>query len=551
MYNNKHHKFDYQYNHKLFAHCNRWGNDVIDYISDLKPKVVKFLDDNLDNVRAVRDLLPDALLVYREWQPSQPLGNSENEAYQLGFEFGERIAAKDIVKQGLVNLVEGYNEILGETAPTIEHRKFARFQLGFRKALLNSPVEPVAFNFGTGNMSASLIMEHYSDVLQSYDWLGFHEYDWPTMDRLHEQGLNEGNGGMWLSLRYRRIMEPIIKEFGDNWSVIVSECGMTQGVLAGQDVGFSHPENTIPDQVWGNYPTPISNDDYWQTLLWYSDELMKDDYVAGACMFVTGALSPWESFETIGRVTPKIKDYQKIAENGGSGDMDIFVDDVRAADDPSFEAVPRIESFSELKSIFGLDVDTSLGYDAVSVGEWYWKIVGFEVRTGPKTYITQVKEADGSPAEQILVFRHWPDAPRLPNSIKPPYFNNGVAGFTNQNGHQGMEYTETSVIGPNGGPDYIWLSSDPPGGLRKGSDMAARLGWHGATNHLTPNPIFQAAQKTDGPTIPPSGINPRLVVYDAQGNQVGYTPLLTGSGDGGRIALVVDGEEVGHTRLFG
>lgn len=550
MYNNKHHKFDYQYNHKLFAHCNRWGNDVIDYISDLKPKVVKFLDDNIDNVRTVRDLLPDALLIYREWQPSQPLGNSEDEAYQLGFEFGERMAAKEIIKQGLVNLVEGYNEILGETAPASEHRKFARFQLGFREALLNSPVEPVAFNFGTGNMSASLIMEHYSDVLQSYDWLGFHEYDWPTMDRLHEQGLNEGNGGMWLALRYRRIMEPIIKEFGNNWSVIISECGMTQGVLAGQDVGFSHPENTIPDQVWGNYPTPISNDDYWQTLLWYSDELMKDDYVAGACMFVTGALSPWESFETIGRITPKIKDYQKIVENGGDDDMEIFVNDVRAANDESLNLIPRIETYEKLKEVFGLDVDRSQGENRAKQGQHYWRLVGFEVRTGVAAFLTQVKKESGMPASDILVFNHWPDAPNLPSDVDPAYFSNATAGFTDGSGIQGAPYGGGAVTNENGGAYYIWLSADPPGGPRIGSDMASRLGWIGGTDHLTANPIFQDFEKGGSP-IPPGGSSPRLVVYDAQGKQVGYTLLLTGSGNGGRIALVIDGEEIGYTRLFG
>ncbi|MHC4413631.1 MAG: hypothetical protein ACYSW6_11805, partial [Planctomycetota bacterium] len=130
---------------------------------------------------------------------------------------------------------------MGETAPAGEHRKFAEFQMGFQEGLGLAPVEPIAFNFGTGNMNADLIMEYYGEVLDSYQWLGFHEYDWPTMDRLHLQGLVDGNGGMWLALRYRRIMEPIIKALGNNWSAVITECGMTQGVLGGLDVGFSHP----------------------------------------------------------------------------------------------------------------------------------------------------------------------------------------------------------------------------------------------------------------------------------------------------------------------
>ena len=544
MYDNKYHTFEYQYNHKLFSHANRWGNDVIDYISELKPKIVKFLDPNLYSVQRVRELVPDGLLIYRNWKPEQPLGNSEAEAFQLGVSLGQEMAAETIVQQGLIDLVEGYNEILGETAPASEHRKFAKFQIGFKQGL-GGIVEPIALNFGTGNMSANLIMTYYNEVLNSYKWLGFHEYDWPTMDRLHLQGLAEGNGGMWLALRYRRIMEPIIAAMGDRWSVIISECGMTQGVLQGQDVGFLNSENTIQGGAWGDYPTPISNDDYWQTLKWYSNELMRDDYVAGACMFVTGALSPWETFETIGTITPKIAEFQQEISNGGNM-SDIFVNDVRANDDVSLALIPRIETFEELQERFGLDIDTTKGGDRANDGQRYWKLIGFEVRTGIAAYLTQVKNINGGPAADILVFKHWPDAPDLPSGVDPDYFSNAVGGFTDGNGIQGSPYSGGSVTGPDGGPDYIWLSSDPPGGTRIGSDMASKLGWIGGTDHLTANPIFQDTLK--GGVLPPIG-DSRLVVYDQTGNEVGYTPLLTGSGSGGRIALVTDGQEQSYVEL--
>jgi hypothetical protein len=540
MYNNKHHQFGNQYNHKLFAHANRWGNDVIAYVAELRPKVIKFLDPNLVNVELIRELVPDALLIYRKWQPSQPLGSSETEAFQLGVDFGQEMASEEIVRLGLVDLVESYNEILGETAPGAEHRKYAKFQLGFQEGLGLAPVKPVAFNFGTGNMSAELIMEHYGEVLDSYQWLGFHEYDWPTMDRLHLLGLAQGNGGMWLGLRYRRIMEPIIETLGNHWSALITECGMTQGVLGGQDVGFSHPENTIQGE-WGGYPTPISSEDYWHTLRWYSDELMKDDYVAGACMFVTGGLSPWESFETIGTITPKIAEFQQVIENGGSM-TDIFVNDVRADDDASLDLIPRIETFEELQEAFGLGVDRSEGEQRVSSGQRYWRLVGFEVRTGVAAYLTQVKEADGGPADRIVVFKHWPDAPDLPPGIDPLYFPNAEGGFTDVSGVQGSPYSGGSVTGEDGGPDYIWLSSDPPGGTRLGSDMATKLGWIGGTDHLTANPIFQDTLK--GSTVPPNGGEaPKLVVFDDTGEFVGQLTLQTGSGSGGRIALFSDGVE--------
>jgi hypothetical protein len=547
MYNNKHHTFTSQYNHKLFFHANRGGNDVIAAIEELRPKVVKVLDPNYDTIQLIRELVPDAILIYRKWVPSQPLGGSPGEAFLIGVDFAEEIAREPVIQSGLVNLVEGYNEILGETAPAEEHQKYNRFQMGFQMGLVNVPVEPIAFNFGTGNMTSTLIMEHYREVLDSHKWLGFHEYDWPFMDRLHKVGLEEGNGGMWLALRYRRIMQPIIAELGDNWSVIVTECGMTQGVHHGaDDVGFSYPINTIRGD-WGNHPTPISADDYWQTLQWYNSELMKDDYVAAACLFVTGGTGDWESFETIGTITPKIKDFQKVVDNGGNM-SDIFVNDVRANDDDSLNLVPRIETFEELKQVFGLDIDTSLGGDIVLPGQRYWKLVGFEVRTGVAAFLSQIKNANGTPADKILVYNHWSSAPPLPSPANPAYFSNAKGGFTDASGVQGAPYSNDAVTGPNGGPYYIWPSADPAGGLRIASDMFSQGGWIGGTDHLTANGIWMDTQK-GGETEPPiPGDGAKLVVYNNAGGIEGILTLDPIPSNVGRLALVIDGVEQAHIK---
>lgn len=191
----------------------------------------------------------------------------------------------------------------------------------------------------------------------------------------------------------------------------------------------------------------------------------------------------------------------------------IFVNDVRSSDDPSMELVPRIYTFSELKSIFGLDIDTSQGAQRTSVGKRYWALVGFEVRSGIASYLTQVKLISDKPAENILVFRHWPDAPELPTDIDPKYFSNADAGFTDSNGIKGDAYGGGSVTGANGGPDYIWVSSDPiQAGNRSGSDMACKLGWIGGTNHLTANPIFLDSLKEDDNSILPADNSIRLSI---------------------------------------
>jgi hypothetical protein len=157
-------------------------------------------------------------------------------------------------------------------------------------------------NFGTGNFLGHHFLEHFQGTLETHRYLGFHEYDWPAMWRLHKES-EAINGGMWLTLRYRRTMTEVRRVYRDRHTVIITECGMTQGVhpQGVGDVGPWHPSH------------PISEDDYWASLMWYNDELMKDAYVMGACLFVVGAVSPWESFEHLGGIIDRLERLQASA----------------------------------------------------------------------------------------------------------------------------------------------------------------------------------------------------------------------------------------------
>ncbi|MCB0240511.1 MAG: hypothetical protein KDH08_18125, partial [Anaerolineae bacterium] len=94
--------------------------------------------------------------------------------------------------------------------------------------------------------------------LETHTYLGFHEYDWPTMWRLHKENIEQKNeGGMWLTLRYRRVMADVRRVYGDKHRVLITECGMTQGVVGRDDVG------------WRADPK-VSEDDYWTSLMWYN-----------------------------------------------------------------------------------------------------------------------------------------------------------------------------------------------------------------------------------------------------------------------------------------
>jgi hypothetical protein len=286
--------------HKFGFHVNGISPAVREAIFRIRPDVIKTLHHDANFWKEVRQSLPNALLIGRLFEPNQ---NFQDDPQRRGREFAEKVLREEVNRveregRPLYDAWESFNEVMPESAPADLQRKFDEFQVGFAEKLRSEGFEPIAMNFGTGNFLGHQFLDNFRGTLETHKYLGFHEYDWPTMDRLHKIGLQDENGGMWLCLRYRRTMEEVRREFPDSHTVIITECGMTQGVQGRDDVGPWHASH------------PIAVDDYWQSLLWYNSELMKDDYVSGACLFVVGAISPWESFEHLGPIMDRVADFQ-------------------------------------------------------------------------------------------------------------------------------------------------------------------------------------------------------------------------------------------------
>jgi hypothetical protein len=180
-------------------------------------------------------------------------------------------------------------------------RKYDDFQVAFGQKIKAAGFEPIGMNFATGNMLGHHFLTYFPGTLETYTYLGFHEYDWPTMWRLHEENIREKNeGGMWLTLRYRRVMADVRRVYGRKHTAIITECGMTQGVVGRDDVG------------WLAEPA-VAEDSYWQSLMWYNGEIMKDDYVKAALLFVVGSVTPWHSFEHLGGIIDRLEEFQRSA----------------------------------------------------------------------------------------------------------------------------------------------------------------------------------------------------------------------------------------------
>jgi hypothetical protein len=311
-------------NHKYGFHINRTGADVLDAVRRIKPRVVKVLDHNVDFCKEVRAIVPDVFLIGRLVITPQEQDQFDHDPAGTGRAFAQRILKLEanhvsVGGRNLFDAWESYNEVMPGHADDDRKRRYNDFQVAFAAPIKQAGFQPIAMNFATGNMLGHDFLTFFRETLETYTYLGFHEYDWPTMWRLHEKNIREKNeGGMWLALRYRRIMNEVRKVYPKRHTCIITECGMTQGVVDGLDVGWLHAPTVSPAVVQevkadtGAQVEPhVPEDTYWESLKWYNGELMKDGYVLGALLFVVGAVSPWETFEHLGGLIARLEEFQK------------------------------------------------------------------------------------------------------------------------------------------------------------------------------------------------------------------------------------------------
>jgi hypothetical protein len=162
------------------------------------------------------------------------------------------------------------------------------FQVAFLDRLHSRGLEGVAFNFAAGNYTRP---EHYldwfPDSLAAYKYLGFHEYGWPT---LYE---DSSRGTATAALFYRGIMEEVRNRYGEQHRSVITEAGLARM--------YKYPHDGAGDVGWLYSGETISEEDYWQSLLWYNNEIAQDEYMLGACLFQVGHAGRWETFRHLGQ----------------------------------------------------------------------------------------------------------------------------------------------------------------------------------------------------------------------------------------------------------
>lgn len=282
----------------------RW---LVEALRDVRPPVILWHRGDRGGLQEIRrHLSPDSFIIGRWFldipeqeamlDSADPAGAGRELANRiLNYDFG--YATEEINGRRLVDAWMSLNECLAGPAsfiddygnPSSEKMKllarrapaYDALMVAFRQQLQTRGIEAVAFNFAAGNFTQP---EHYlrwfPKTLETHVYLGFHEYGWPRLQR----------GSISGALFYRDCMAAIQEKYGHRYKVVMTEAGLTRAY-----------GNQGPDEGWlyrndDQKQLPLSEDEYWDSLLWYNKELLKDSFVIGACLYQVGHSGRWASF---------------------------------------------------------------------------------------------------------------------------------------------------------------------------------------------------------------------------------------------------------------
>jgi len=299
---------------KLGPHVLRAAPDVLEYIHAGVP-VVKFVGD----WGMAEDVPEGALIVGRQYRRSYDAQLQKNTGKT------PREAARQYVSDQLpryrsnprIVYWEGHNEPVWTTLD--EMAWYAQFEIERMKLMAQLGLKCVIGNFASGTPPLDMWPAFLSAVRAALDYegvLGLHEYScpwlwWMTGKYQLNPEEDQGDEG-WTTLRYRKVYRKyLIPEGIGRVPLVLTECGI--------DPLVNPKPDGAPSSAWkqlGNYwrehnNEPDKADFYFRQLVWYDQELQKDDYVVGGVIFTWGNTGhPWSDFDVAGTdVSRKLVEY--------------------------------------------------------------------------------------------------------------------------------------------------------------------------------------------------------------------------------------------------
>ena len=254
---------------KLGMHVQIGAESLLPILAEIRAPMNKTMDLDPSWVQRMRAASPESLLVGRAHVGHQD--RYKTDPGGLIAEMLERYAPA----VPWLNVIEVTNEVPHTHMSATDRAAFDAFQVAFAEAAWTRwpDIQIGLFQVPTGNLAWAgepTLLDFPRSLALPKDkvYICLHEYSWYTWD--------------WEAparcLRYRRLMDGLT-----GYQVLITECGLTQAVLAGKpDVGW---RSGIPREV------------FIDGAVWYDNELKQDDYVVGAAMFTCGTSYGWDSFE--------------------------------------------------------------------------------------------------------------------------------------------------------------------------------------------------------------------------------------------------------------
>ena len=255
---------------KLGAHIQLGDDSLLSLISTIKAPVNKTMDLNPNWCSKLKAACPSSLLVGRAFVENQDRYKTDSAGLIT------ELINKYAPVMDYLDAVEFLNEAIHSNNSKEEANLYDRCQYDFCQAIWqrwpNKKV--VLFNISTGNFGYTNELSLHDFPLSMFFpvdkvYIGLHSYSWPTLQ----------DGAEWYALRYRKLLADFPKH-----KVILTECGVTNAVIAGQ-----------PDVGWR---TRNNREEYINSLVEFNKELVKDDYVIGATVFNVGPSYGWDTFRS-------------------------------------------------------------------------------------------------------------------------------------------------------------------------------------------------------------------------------------------------------------
>ena len=212
---------------------------------------------------------------------------------------------------------EGHNEPVWTDEEGM--RWYAQFEVERMQLMAGLGLKCVLGNFATGAPDLALwpaFLPALQVARQYQALLGLHEYSWPWMWWMtgkHQLDPHEDQGDEgWTTLLYRKAYrQHLIPNGLGNVPLVITECGIDPGVSP-KPPGLDGGAWRLLGDLWARHDNePDKADYYFRQLVWYDEELQKDDYVVGATIFTWGNFGPpWLYFDVAGtEVVAKLIEY--------------------------------------------------------------------------------------------------------------------------------------------------------------------------------------------------------------------------------------------------